>query len=179
MMKPRGESYRQRSSWCKNTGGINAGGGNCQIVLLAFSHEHSFPVHMGNSRKAIQHYRHTKELFDQFRDKYFLPDNCANLKWIEIISEKFGKVMINPYLDKEVKEYFYQFDWTELNQRPEKHFVRGAFEQFAGLKVNRHLNLQVNSSITGLFEELLENQEINFRNRSRVMDVCRDWYNLS
>ena len=69
------------------------------------------------------------------------------------------------------------FGWQELNQRPEKHFVRTAFEQFKDLKVNRHSNLQIGSGISDLFEELLENKQMNFRNRSRVMDLCRDWYN--
>ena len=29
------------------------------------------------------------------------------------------------------------------------------------------------------FEKLLNNTEINFKNRSRVMDICRDWYELN
>jgi len=132
----------------------------------------------GNSRKAIQHFRHTKELFDEFRNTYFRPENCANLEWMKVLSKKFKKVMINPYLDEDVRKFYFQFDWSQLNTKPEKNVVRSAFSQFKDLKVNRHSNLQVNSGINRLFESLLDNKEINFRNRSRVMDICFDWHNV-
>ena len=36
--------------------------------------------------------------------------------------------------------------------------------------------MQLGANIDHLFEKLLTNKEINFKNRSRVMDICRDWY---
>jgi len=46
-------------------------------------------------------------------------------------------------------------------------------------KIKNHLNLQIDSGIVELFESLLPNKEINFKNRSRIMDVCRDWHGLN
>ena len=35
------------------------------------------------------------------------------------------------------------------------------------------------AKVDKLFEKLLDNKEINLYNRKRVMDICRDWYNIN
>ena len=43
-------------------------------------------------------------------------------------------------------------------------------------KVENHLNLQIESGIIKLFETLLDNnKEINFKNRTRMLEVYSDW----
>jgi len=134
----------------------------------------------GISKKAMMHYRHTQELFDEFREDYFRPDKCANYPWHKAVSMQHDKKLIVPYLDQSVKAFFYMHTWEQLNKPTEKHHVRNAFEQFKLIgNVKKHLNLQINSGIIELFESLIDNNEINFRNRTRVMDICRDWYVLN
>lgn len=134
----------------------------------------------GISKKAMMHYRHTQELFDEFREDYFRPDKCANYPWHKAVSMQHDKKLIVPYLDQSVKAFFYMHTWEQLNKPSEKHHVRNAFEQFKLIgNVKKHLNLQINSGIIELFESLIDNNEINFRNRTRVMDICRDWYVLN
>ena len=41
--------------------------------------------------------------------------------------------------------------------------------------VKKHLNLQIDCGIVELFETFIENKDINFRGRKRIMDICRDW----
>ena len=130
----------------------------------------------GLSRKAKQHYRHTKKLFDSFRNDYFLPHKTASVGFQRIIANQHKKTFIAPYLEKEVKNFFFQFDWFELNTKPQKKIIRDAFDQFEQIKVNRHANLQINSKTNELFETLLRDKEINFRNRVRVKDLCFDWH---
>ena len=129
----------------------------------------------GVSKKAQIHYKHTKQKLDQFRDNYYLPKNSAGLLKHLIVTEKYGKVMINPFLDVDVKDFFYSMDWFELNKPYQKHHVRDAFEEFKKIKVKPHLNLQLNSKINVAFETLLNNKRINFKNRKRIMDIARDW----
>ena len=132
----------------------------------------------GVSKKAVMHYKHPKEKFDQFRDDYFLPEKTAGLKWHLTVAEKYGKVMINPYLDKRVKDYFYQFTWDELNKPKQKQHIRDAFPELNKFgNIKPHLNLQLASGVDKVFETLLNSPEINFKNRKRIMDVCRDWSN--
>ena len=42
--------------------------------------------------------------------------------------------------------------------------------------IKPHINLHLGANINKLFETLLEDDDINFNNRKRMMDVCRDWY---
>ena len=39
----------------------------------------------------------------------------------------------------------------------------------------RDLNLQLASGVDDVFLTLLDNKKINFNNRQRIMDICRDW----
>ena len=39
-----------------------------------------------------------------------------------------------------------------------------------------YINLHLGANINKLFETLLEDDDINFNDRKRMMDVCRDWY---
>ena len=130
------------------------------------------------SKKGVMHYKHTKEKLDEFRDDYFLPEKTAGLKWHLTVVNKYDKVMINPYLDKRVKDYFYQFTWDELNKPKQKQHIRNAFPELNTFgNVKPHLNLQLAAGVDTAFETLLNNKKINFRHRKRVMDICRDWSN--
>ena len=130
----------------------------------------------GISKKAQIHYKHTKQKLDVFRDKYYLPENTAGLNKHLTLSKKYGKVMLNPFLNKKVKDFFYSKDWYELNKPYQKHHVRDAFEEFNNIKVKPHLNLQLDSKVDVAFESLLNSKKINFNNRKRVMDMARDWH---
>ena len=130
----------------------------------------------GVSRKAIQHFKEPKEIFDKFRNDYFLPENTAGVEYHKRVSTKHNKVMVNPYLDKDVKSFFFNMDWYELNKPKQKHHIRDAFEEFKSIgNIKPHKNLQIESKVDELFETLLDNKNINFKNRSRIMDVCKDW----
>ena len=134
--------------------------------------------YFGVSKKANIHYKHTKELFDQFRDDYFQPENQAGYLWHKKVSDMYNKVFVTPYLSDPVKEFFYQYDWDELNKPKQKHHVRDAFEQFKLYKKPKpHMNLQIGSGITKEFERLvLPNKDLNVYGKPRIMDVCRDWH---
>ena len=54
-----------------------------------------------------------------------------------------------------------------------------AFEEFKRFKFKKHINLQLGAGVDKLFEKLIDDKIINFKNRKRVMDICRDWYELN
>ena len=129
----------------------------------------------GLTRKARQNYKTPKALFDEYRNNYFLPKKTAGLIYHKLVSSEHNKVMVNPYLEPEIKSFFFAKDWYELNQPKQKHHIRNAFDEFKSLKVKRHLNLQKESKIDLLFDSLLTNKKINFNGRTRMLDVYRDW----
>jgi len=115
--------------------------------------------------------------FDEARDIYFLPDNSAGLKWHNKLVEKYNKKHITPYLHSAVKEYFYLFNWEELNKPEQKHHIRNAFPELLNFgKIRKHTNLHLGAGVDKLFESLLNNSKINFNKRNRMMDVSKDWY---
>lgn len=131
----------------------------------------------GISKKAILNYTKgkTKEVFDTFRNDYFAQTSRAGYFWHKNVADLHHKTFITPYLSETVKEYFYNMDWYQLNQPFQKHHVVTAFEEFKKFKFKKHINLQLGSGIDKLFETLLNDNEINFKNRKRIMDICRDW----
>ena len=57
---------------------------------------------------------------------------------------------------------------------------RNGFYEFNEIeKVENHLNLQIESGIIKLFGKLLNNKEINFKNRTRMLEVYSDWHELN
>ena len=115
--------------------------------------------------------------FNQARDIYFLPENSAGLNWHNKVVELYNKKHITPYLHPKVKKYFYKFDWEQLNKPEQKHHIRDAFPEFLEFgKIRKHTNLHLGGGVDKLFESLLNNSKINFNDRTRMMDVSKDWY---
>ena len=131
----------------------------------------------GVSKRAHLHFKTPKSKFDEFRNDYFKDGSRAGYNWHNNIAVEYEKDFITPYLNKEVSEYFYSMDWYELNQPFQKHHVVEAFPEFKQVGgVKKHINLQLGSGIDKMFEQhLLTSNKLNFNNRIRVMDICRDW----
>ena len=131
----------------------------------------------GVSKKAHIHYKEPKEKFDEFRNDYFKENNTAGLIWHNRLAKSYGKIHYTPYLCEAVKNFFYEKDWYELNKPKQKHHVRTGYEA----ELNRiegartHANLQIESGVSEVFKDLLLDPQINYKRRTRVMDLCRDW----
>tara|TARA_R100001244_G_scaffold68239_1_gene55846 strand:- start:2074 stop:2901 length:828 start_codon:yes stop_codon:yes gene_type:complete len=133
----------------------------------------------GVSKKAIINYSQTLELLNEFRDDYFKPENRAGYDWHNRLAKNYDKIFYSPYLSDNVKKFFYTKGWQEINKPKQKFHVRVAFDEFKPFdKIKNHSNLQLDSQINKVFETLLDDEEINFKNRSRIMDICRDWVKL-
>ena len=115
--------------------------------------------------------------WNEFRIAY-LDGDCAGLKQHTRLAEKYNKIHVTPYLDKKVRKFLMSKSWKELNKPRQKEIIRSDFtelEKFGTIKP--HQNLHLNAGIDKVFKELLNNTEINFNNRKRMMDICRDWSN--
>jgi asparagine synthetase B (glutamine-hydrolysing) len=132
----------------------------------------------GVSKKAILHFKEPKEKFDQFRRNYFTPFNVTGFRQIEQLSNERDIKLVHPYIyHDDVREFFFKYDWFELNQPKQKQVVRDAFkEEFDRVtSVKDHINLQLGSNIDHLFEKLLDDKMLNNRGRKRVMDLASDY----
>jgi len=132
----------------------------------------------GVSKKAILHFKEPKEKFDQFRRNYFIPHNVTGFLQIKQLSNEKNITLVHPYIyHDDVRDFFFKYDWFELNQPKQKQIVRDAFkEEFSRItNVKDHINLQLGSNIDHLFETLLDDKMLNNRGRKRVMDLASDY----
>lgn len=132
----------------------------------------------GVSKKACIHFKHTKELFDQFRNDYFGSPNPAGVRQQEQLADENNIKLIAPYLDNRVRDYMMQHDWDYFNKPYQKAPIRESFPEFKEIKRRKHENLQLIAGIPDYFEKLLDNPNLNMYNRKRVMDLVRDWQNI-
>jgi hypothetical protein len=73
-----------------------------------------------------------------------------------------------------------QYDHDFFNKPYQKAPIIEAYEEFKELPKNRkHANLQLVAGIPEHFEKLLEDKNLNFKNRGRTMDLVRDYVNYT
>ena len=115
--------------------------------------------------------------WNEFRTEY-LDGDCAGYKEHTNLAKQHDKIHIAPYKDsKEIRELLMSKSWFELNKPRQKEIIRKDFtilEKYGTIKP--HINLHLGANIHKLFETLLDDEDINIKNRKRMMDVCRDWY---
>ena len=141
-------------------------------AMMRFSNDKKWDNYTNYCKKHNQ-----KQLtFDEFRNAY-LDGDCAGLKEHTNIADNHNKKHITPYLDSEVRKNLMSKSWKELNKPTQKYYIRKDFTELKKFGIIKpHLNLHLGAGIQYLFETLLNNKEINFKGRKRMMDVCRDWY---
>ena len=128
-----------------------------------------------NYTKYCKEHNQKQLTFNEFRLAY-LDGDCAGLKEHTNLATKHNKIHVTPYLDTDVRELLMSKSYEELNKPKQKHFIRKNFTELKKFgTIKPHQNLHLNAGVDKLFETLLKNTEINFNERKRMMDVCRDW----
>lgn len=113
--------------------------------------------------------------WNEFRLAY-LDGDCAGLKEHTNLATEEKKIHVTPYLDSDVRKLLMSKSFEELNKPKQKYFIRKDFTELKKFgTIKPHQNLHLNAGVDKLFETLLNNPEINFKGRKRMMDVCRDW----
>tara|TARA_R100000005_G_C4993181_1_gene200287 strand:+ start:1179 stop:2015 length:837 start_codon:yes stop_codon:yes gene_type:complete len=132
-----------------------------------------------NYVKYCQDHNQKRLNWNEFRIAY-LDGDCAGYQQHTKLAENHKKKHITPYKDPKVREYLMGMSWKELNKPRQKEPVRADFpelEEFGRIK--QHQNLHLNAGVDKLFSQLIDNPEINFNKRERMMDVCRDHFDKS
>jgi len=132
----------------------------------------------GVSKRANIHFKHTKELFDQFRNDYFGAENPAGIRQQEYLAQAYRMKILAPYLNSDVAAWMMLHDHDFFNKPYQKAPIHEAFHEIKGIKRRKHENLQLIAGIPEYFEKLLDNPDINLYNRQRTMDLVRDWQDV-
>ena len=136
--------------------------------------------HYGLSRKAMTEIWNAsayerQDVFCDLRQGYFSGDNPAGVRQLEMLAANYEKNLIAPYLERSVFDLFIEMEWDEINKPQQKiPVLRACKEEFTRIGTRKHLNLQLAAGIDRVFESLLSS-DLNKNNRTRVMDLCRDY----
>jgi hypothetical protein len=130
----------------------------------------------------------TKEKFDARRKEYWTPLIKNGIKSLSseynpscmhqhiLLQKKYSLIDCNPFVLKNVYDFFMKYSWQELNMPRQKHFMAGTYTKELEVVGHRnHVNYQLGANIDHFFEELLNEPKMNIRSRKRVLDLCRDW----
>lgn len=107
---------------------------------------HAADGHYALSKKAMIHYRSTKELFQQFRKAYFKNENVAQSKTLNRIARNKNINLYLPYMKQTYFDLFNDLSWFEVNAPRQKELVRRDFPELDVMKLKNHLNLQLGDS---------------------------------
>lgn len=129
------------------------------------------------------------EKYHAYRTEYFRPwiksgkkslgvdgYNPSGMLQHELLCDHFGLVHVNPWMQPKVFDYFIKYTWQELNMPKQKMPITTAWADHIAVVGHRpHRGYQTEAGVPAHFERLLDNPEINFNGRKRIMDVARDW----
>lgn len=110
--------------------------------------------HFCISKKGMIHWR---DRIDDFRRALYRSEGYAQKPIHARLAAGLGKAVCAPYLTKQMQEQFLGTTWEQVNKPNQKQPILNAFpEQFARMKVMKHVNLQLgDSGIAAHFEKLL------------------------
>ena len=133
----------------------------------------------GSGKEASTNYRDDKAGFDSWRLKYFDKTSPSGIDQLRQLSEEHGKILVSPYTreNKEFCDWAMTKDWRFFNV-PQKGRVVSCYPEFEKVKHRKHAPAQLVAGIPEIMEVLLR-KPVNFRNRTRIMDLVRDWSGIN
>lgn len=144
-----------------------------KILLVGLGAGHLIPL----SKKVSIHYKHDIEKLKAYR-KADLAVSIADVKTMNDIAKymRANVTVKDPFCGQEVFDWFYEKKLEELNRPNQKQVFIDMFpEYFEKIKTLPHINLQCgDSGIRESFEHLLKDKQLNYRKRTRMLDLYRD-----
>ena len=107
---------------------------------------HAADGHYALSKKAMIHYRHSKESFQQFRKEYFRRSNVAQSESLRQLGKQTRVAVHLPYLTTTYFQLFSDLSWRDVNTPRQKELIRRDFPELDDLRLKPHLNLQLGDS---------------------------------
>lgn len=91
------------------------------------------------------------------------------------LAEQYGFQLKYPFMDKEIYNFYLQFDWEYLNKPYEKWILLNTFKKyFKEDGYRKHLDMQQGSMMKNYCATLTEDPIINPNNRKRINEAYKD-----
>lgn len=133
-------------------------------------------AHYGLSRNITITCRHNIVALQKYREKSYADQDFCGLSWHYKLAKEYNHILVVPYIDKSIINFFMPLSWDDVNMPYRKHHIVEAFnDEFKLIKRNYPRNMQCAMPIRELFETLLSDSMINFKNRKDMRFVYKDW----
>ena len=118
-----------------------------------------------------------QEVFNKMRLEEWDYYRDVDFKINENIAKDNGLILKSPYFDKDILNFYLQFDWYYLNKPTEKWMTLQAFkEYFKEDGYRKQSSYQKNSGMREYMGTFLFDNTINVNNRKSMMGVYMDIY---
>jgi len=129
----------------------------------------------GTVRSMILQSSKDPQKFRELRQKAYHYATAINLPIDYKLAEQNGFRLIYPFANKEIYDFYLQFDWEYLNKPYEKWILLNAFNKnFQEDGYRRHSDMQQNSMMKEYCQTLITDKEINPNNRKRINEAYKD-----
>lgn len=113
--------------------------------------------------------------FKELREKAYNYGLNINYPIDYKLADQYGFKLVYPFMDKEIYEFYLQFDWQYLNKPYEKWILLNAFNKyFQKDGYRRHLDMQQGSMMKNYCSTLVDDKNINPNNRKRINEAYKD-----
>ena len=129
----------------------------------------------GTVRSMILQSSKDPQKFRELRQKAYKYATEINLPIDYQLAKENGFKLVYPFVNKEIYDFYLQFDWQYLNKPYEKWILLNAFNKyFAEDGYRRHCDMQQNSMMKDYCQTLITDKEINPNNRKRINEAYKD-----
>lgn len=99
----------------------------------------------------------------------------VDLELDQRIADEWGFTIKDPYMDRNVYDFFIQFDWQYLNKPYQKWIMLNAFSEYYEKDgYRKHLNFQIASGMRDYCATFVEDESVNVNSKKSVVGVYND-----
>ena len=129
----------------------------------------------GSVRSMIFKSSKEPQKFKELRREAYEYATNINLPIDYQLAKNHDIILSYPFADREIYEFYLNFDWRYLNKPYEKWILLNAFpEYFKSDGYRRHSDMQINSSMRDHCATLVYDKDINPKGRKRINEVYKD-----
>lgn len=125
------------------------------------------------SKKACIHFKNNPTKLNEWREKDW--KNVTRKDFLDLNS--FSDIIVrDPFYNRTILDWFKLQPWDSLHKPNQKQVLIDMFpEMFAKIYTTKQMSMQVgDSGIREIYEPLLLDKELNYKNRTRMIDLYKD-----
>ena len=128
------------------------------------------------SKKACIHFKNNHDKLNEWREKDWKYTTTPDMICLDKMGKEHNILVKDPFFNRAILDWFKQQSWKSLHTPNQKQVLVDMFPtMFAQVKTTPQTSMQVgDSGIREVYEQLLQDKNLNLGNRSRVNELYKD-----